>query len=118
MSSSRLTNYLRTHRKRARLSQDEVAFLLGSRSAARISRHERCRQTPNLRTLIAYELLFRTPIRELYSGASDEVEHNLRNRLRLLVLRLTRAGRRQITARKLETLRTLLDEEAPAYHTP
>src|SRR5437867_3300702 len=64
MPSSRLTNYLRMYRKRAHLSQDEVAFLLGSRSGARVSRYERCRQTPNLRTLLAYEFLFRTPIRE------------------------------------------------------
>src|SRR5881227_3237850 len=54
MTITRLPNYIRTYRKRSCLTQDEVAFLLGSKSGASVSRHERFKQTPDLQTLLAY----------------------------------------------------------------
>jgi transcriptional regulator with XRE-family HTH domain len=104
MSPRRLPNYLRTHRKRAHLTQEEVAFILGGESGARISRHERRRQNPNLRTLLAYEILFRTPIRELYGGVAADVEKGLAKRARLLLQKLAKAGKRYLAARKIDSL--------------
>lgn len=113
MSSPQLPNYLRTHRKRACLSQEEVAFLLGSTSDARISRHERSAQTPNLRTLLGYELLFRTPIRELYGGVASEVDESLRGRARRLLGKLARLRPCALSARKIETLLAFLRSAPP-----
>ncbi len=101
MHRSSLPNYLRTYRKRACLSQEEMAFLIGFKSGARICRYEGCRQTPNLRTLLAYEFLLRTPIRELYGGVAEEVERGVRKRVRLLIRRLTKPKPCRGTERKL-----------------
>jgi hypothetical protein len=92
-----------------------VAFLLGSKSGARISRYERFHQAPNLKSLLAYELLFRTPIRELYSGLSDEVEDDLKERGRVLLRKLAKAEPDQVSSHKLNILRALLDGEDQAY---
>jgi len=110
MPTSRLPNYIRTYRKRAGLTQGEVAFLLGSKSGARISRHERFKQTPDLQTLLAYEMLFRTPLRGLFSGTHQKVEQKLRHRIRLLIRKLTQAARGRRIRRKLEILTGYLEE--------
>ena len=74
MSSRKLQNYLRTHRKRRGLSQGDVAFLLGSPTGARVSRYERFRRQPTLQTAFAYEVIFGIPARELFAGLFEEVK--------------------------------------------
>ena len=54
--SHKLQNYLRTYRKRSGLSQDEVAFLLGCQTGAKVSRYEPFARKPSLETLFAYEV--------------------------------------------------------------
>ncbi|MEI6786307.1 MAG: hypothetical protein WCQ21_35960 [Verrucomicrobiota bacterium] len=88
-----------------------MAFLLGSKSSANVSRHERFKQIPDLPTLLAYELLFRTPVRGLFSNAHQEIEKKLRNRIRLLIRKLIRAGNGRRIAKKIETLTAYLGEE-------
>jgi transcriptional regulator with XRE-family HTH domain len=116
MPTSRLPNYIRTYRKRACLTQEEVAFILGSKSSASVSRHERFKQTPDLQTLLAYEMLFRTPVRNLFSSAHQEVEQKLRQRIRLLIRKLTRGGNGRRIAKKVETLTAYLGEHVSLGH--
>jgi transcriptional regulator with XRE-family HTH domain len=80
----KLNNYLKTHRKRASLSQDEVAFLVGTSGGAKVSRYERARRVPSLETAFAYEALFGVPARELFAGVYETVERGLRGRAQRL----------------------------------
>lgn len=116
MPTSRLPNYIRTYRKRACLTQEEVAFILGSKSSASVSRHERFKQTPDLQTLLAYEMLFRTPVRSLFSSTHEEVAQKLRRRIRLLIRKLTSARHGRRVAKKIETLAGYLGEPASVGH--
>jgi hypothetical protein len=50
MPQRKLPNYLRTYRRRACLSQDEVAYVLGCRSGSKISRYENCSRLPTPET--------------------------------------------------------------------
>jgi transcriptional regulator with XRE-family HTH domain len=111
MPASPLPNYIRTYRKRSCLTQEEVAFLLGSKSSANVSRHERFKQTPDLQTLLAYEVLFGTPVRNLFSSTHQEVEQKLRKRIRLLIRKLIRAGDGRRIAKKIEALTAFLGEQ-------
>jgi transcriptional regulator with XRE-family HTH domain len=111
MPNARLPNYIRTYRKRACLTQEEVAFILGSKSSARISRHERFKQTPDLQTLLAYEMLFQTPVSKLFSSTHQDVAQKLRRRIRLLIRKLTRAGHGRRISKKIESLTAFLREE-------
>jgi transcriptional regulator with XRE-family HTH domain len=88
MPVSKLPNYLRAHRKRLGLSQQQVAFLLGCRSGAKVSRYERFTREPTLRTAFACEVIFHTPARELFAGIYEEVEHETERRARILARRL------------------------------
>ena len=96
MPASKLPNYIRTYRKRSCLTQEDVAFILGSKSSANVSRHERFKQTPDLQTLLAYEMLFRTPVRHLFGRTHQEVEKKLKHRIRLLVRKLLRVHPRSL----------------------
>lgn len=111
MTNPRLPNYIRMNRRRAHLTQKEVAFLIGSQTSANVCRHERSEQTPNLQTLLAYEILFRTPVRNLYGGVHQEVEERLMNRIRLLLQKLSRSGHDRTKAIKIEILNDFLREQ-------
>jgi DNA-binding XRE family transcriptional regulator len=104
MTKQKLHNYLRPYRRRAALSVDEVAFLLGSRSGAKVSRHERGRREPNLKTALAYEVIFQTCARELFAGVFVEMEARVRERTRMLIRRLQQKPHTPAVAEKLQFL--------------
>lgn len=85
MSSHKLENYLRTYRKRLGLTQNEVSYLLGCRSGAKVSNYERFARQPNLKTALAYEVILAVPVRELFAGTCERVERQVRPRMRTLL---------------------------------
>ena len=105
--SSPLESYLKTYRRRSGLSQDEIAFLLGCRSGAKVSRYEHRVRRPTLETALAYEAIFRVSAKELFAGLYQKVEKNAQSRARLLAKKLNVSGLDYITVRKLAVLRTL-----------
>jgi transcriptional regulator with XRE-family HTH domain len=107
----RITSYLRTHRKRGGLTQDEMAFLLGSHSGTKISRFEHLARHPNLETALACQVVFGVPAHELFPGIYAEVEKIVIERARLLSEEL-KARREQDRARlrKLAILRAIMTE--------
>ncbi len=106
--STRLPNYLKTYRRRAALSQDEVAFLLGCRTGAKVSRYEHMARRPSLETAWGYEVLFGAPERELFAGGYEKVEDDIRKRARALADKLGASRRDRLTLRKLETLQAIV----------
>src|SRR5256885_6196067 len=71
MATHRPENWLGTYRKRAGLPQREVAFLVGCRNGAQVSRYEKRRRLPPLRTALACEAAFGVPVSELFAGLRD-----------------------------------------------
>jgi transcriptional regulator with XRE-family HTH domain len=84
----RILSYLRTNRKKGGLTQDEMAFLIGCQSGAKISRFERLARQPNLETALACQVVFGIPAHELFPGMFAEVEKIVTERARLLSGRL------------------------------
>ena len=117
MPCHKLPNYLRSYRKRAGLSQDEVAFLLGCQSSAHVSRYEHFKRVPSLRTVLAYKVIFKTPTNELFAGAYQRVEQAVRRRARRLAARLSTARATPRTARKLVFLKTIMAAPAEVQHS-
>src|SRR2546428_10823137 len=113
MASHRLPNYLKTYRKRAGLSQDEVAFLLGCRSGAKVSRYERLARRPSLETAFAYEAVFGVPARDLFAGVYEKVESDIVKRARVLAGKLTAAKPDRVMLRKLQSLKAMNSAPEP-----
>ena len=72
--SERLLNYIAALRKQAGLSQLQLAKLLGYRDKTAVSTHERLRSLPPLTIAIAYSVVFRKPVSEIFAGLTDLVE--------------------------------------------
>jgi transcriptional regulator with XRE-family HTH domain len=118
MASSQLPNYLRTHRKRLGLSQDDVAYLLGAVSGAKTSRYERFSREPGFRSALACEVVFQKPIRELFAGLYEQIEREVAVRAKELVLKTgsTKSGKH--TARKRETLERIAASKSKKPRNP
>lgn len=105
MTNSSCDNYLRAHRKKSGLSQNEVAIILGCDDGGVVSRHEHSRNFPPLPFAVAYEVMFHAPISEIFRGLHETVERTVEGRLSDLERELEgRDGRGRhaaITAKKL-----------------
>jgi transcriptional regulator with XRE-family HTH domain len=66
-------NKLLMARKKAGLGQKSVAWLLSNRSASAISGYEHGRTLPTLRTALKLEIIYGTPVSELYAPLRQEV---------------------------------------------
>ena len=104
---SQLSNFLRTYRKRSGFSQVEVAFLLGVHDGPKVCWHERYAGRPSLRNGLAYEVIFRTPARQLFKGMYQKVEQDVERRAAVLKNRLSKAKPSRTIARRLAALETI-----------
>lgn len=103
----KLPNYLRAFRKRAGLSQKELAFLFDDETQSSVCKHEHGRE-PDLRYLLAYEYIFRTSCQELFAGAYQKVGQRVLAKARTLHGSLSRRPHTPERARKITFLKNLL----------
>ncbi|SRR6266404_5792024 len=99
--SEPLGNYIRAHRKKAGLSQRELAQLVGYCDQGVISKHEQLLTLPPLVVAIGYCVAFRIPIRTLFAGVHEAVEEMVERRVTELQQELqARAGQSAVDAQK------------------
>ena len=67
-------SFVRAHRRRWGLSQNELAILLGIASSTTVSRIERSVRRPTTTVLVACCILFGLPAPELFSSLHEEIE--------------------------------------------
>jgi transcriptional regulator with XRE-family HTH domain len=108
MPRTKLDNYLRSYRRRAGLSQDVVAELLGSHSGTRVSRYERRTRTVPLEAALALEAVVRTPISDLFVGRFQEIRKSVKRRARKIANRITLLPHSPSRSRALEALAAIL----------
>lgn len=78
-------NYLKMHRKNARLNQSDIAFLMNMQDESVISRWEQGQRTPNIFILTLYHLLFDTPVHSLYAREKETFSIVIVDRMKLLI---------------------------------
>jgi transcriptional regulator with XRE-family HTH domain len=108
MASPKLPNYLRASRKRLGLSQEEVAYLLGVQSGAKLSRYEGFNREPSLETALALELIYGKPAHDLFGGLSHKIEHDVAKRAKALLRKYRKKTRTPATSHKIETLAAII----------
>jgi transcriptional regulator with XRE-family HTH domain len=102
--SQPLQNYLRTYRRRAGLSQAEVALLFGWLSGAHVSEHEHFARQASLETAFVFEVILGAPASELFRGVFQKVEKETRQRAEILAQELRQAKPGRAITRKLSLL--------------
>ena len=103
-----LRTYLKMYRKRAGFTHGDVAFLLGAMSGSTVSRHERTRRLPVLRTALMYEFILDATVRDLYEGVFREAQVQVRERARGLYASLKKQPQTAERDHKLIVLQRLL----------
>jgi DNA-binding XRE family transcriptional regulator len=105
MKQPHLASRVRSHRKRAGLSQKDLARIVGL-AEARISRHERFGIVPPLAVALSYEAAFGVAVRDLYPRLYEDITQGVEAELVAMETELqgmTAKGRRATSvARKLE----------------
>ena len=107
MRICKFSNYLKTYRKRSHLTQHEMAFLLGDKSAAKISRYENIVRSPKLKALLSYSIVFGISITEIFAEESREISKATRERAQSLLDKFSEKPSNPIMARKISFLKTL-----------
>lgn len=107
----RQLNLLRSHRKRSALSQDEVAFLLGSQNGSKVSRYEQLTRKPELETALAYEIIFNCPVSELFPELFEKVKAAVKERANTLAKRVLQASSKSLLSRKRKSVSNIINEE-------
>lgn len=68
------THNLRMYRKRARLIQEDIAFICAMTDWANVSRMENGMRKPSLEILLVYHFLFDMPIEEMFEDVGNKVK--------------------------------------------
>lgn len=112
--SQKIYNYIRSHRKRAGLDQEELAFLLGCQCGTKVSRYENFSREPNIQTVFACQAVFQIEARTLFPGMYTKVEHKVITRARMLHTILRKKGDDVSASHKLAFLEELIANEVPS----
>ncbi len=114
----RMHNYLRTYRKRAGLTQDEMTQLLGCQSGTKVSRYERLSRKPNLETAFACQVIVGIPAHELFPGVYKEVEILTKKRVQELSEKLVATQSSPVGDYKMRMLSNIISPNAvePSQH--
>ena len=107
MAYKRLSSYLRTFRKRSGLTQKELAFLIGAKSGAQLSRFERLKRLPPTEAFIALIIIFKKAPHELFPHLHDKLLKLVHLRARKLHEELQGDGH-MATKDKLDALEEVL----------
>ncbi|MGO8754728.1 MAG: helix-turn-helix transcriptional regulator [Gallionellaceae bacterium] len=106
--SSLVNSYLRTHRRKWALTQKELAFLLGQKSSAHVSRLEQGKRIPSSEVVLACEVLFGTTPRNFFPKLYVDIEKAVLARAATLCERLDKETSKS-AMRKKEFLSSILN---------
>ena len=102
-----MPHYLRRYRLRAALTQKEMAHLLGCQSSATVCQYEAGKREPDLRTALAYQVVFGLPVDALFPGIHREVEQEVLIRAGRLSEQLTGAQGTPALSHKRKAVRSI-----------
>ena len=80
MEDKNTTNRLVLYRKRMRLSQKQVAAILGLRNASILSNYERGTSRPSLERALALETIYRVPVAFLFPELYERIRARVREK--------------------------------------
>jgi DNA-binding XRE family transcriptional regulator len=108
-----MPHYVRRYRMRAALTQKEMAHLLGCQSPATVCQYEARKREPDLRTALAYQVVFGMPVDELFPGIHREVEQEVLIRADRLSEQLTAAKDAPALSHKRKAVGSILATKEP-----
>ena len=99
---------LRSQRKNSGLTQEDIAALIGALSASQVSRHESGEREPDLRTALAYRIIFDAPIKHLLPKLYRDIAQRFTREQRRLAERLKESTDGLHVMHRVEHLRQMV----------
>ncbi len=115
--SQPLKNYIRSARKRAGLSQGDLASLLGGRGGKLVSRYELFQREPMLPMALAFESALGVPVNELFKGLAETARQTALRRAKVMELQLRNKPATRATERKRQSLRRIIERSSDEVST-
>jgi transcriptional regulator with XRE-family HTH domain len=106
---TKFSNYLRANRKRLGLSQEDVAYLLGADSGAKVCRYEQFVREPSLKTALACEAVFQKTTRELLPELYHKIARDVVKRAKALLRKTERLPPGRQRDRKCKALHHIIN---------
>lgn len=101
-------HYLKSYRRCTGFSQSDVARLIGISSHWSVSRHERSGRPVTLRTALAYEVIYRRPVADIFGGTHTVIRTAVVERAKALLSELPATGNPIRDAQRKESLHAIL----------
>ncbi len=108
------SHFLRSYRRYTGFSQNDVARLIGASSHWSVSRHERSGRPVTLWTALAYELIYRRPVADIFGGTHALIRTAVVRRANALLNDLPPTGNPIRDAQRKESLHAILVLHAAA----
>lgn len=99
---------LRSQRRQSGLTQEDLADLVGVLSASQISRHESGEREPDLRSALAYRIIYDVPIKHLLPKLYRSIAAEVDQRASALAEKLRESGDGLHVAHRVEYLHQLI----------
>lgn len=102
---------LRTYRKQlSTLTQEDIANLLGTKSASQIVRHETNQISPQLEIALLYEILFKIPVARFFPNHKQTLIKRLKIRIPNLIDELKCLDANDLVNKKIACLQSVLSD--------
>ncbi len=115
MEDKKFLNYAKTHRKKAGLSQNELAYLFGDKSTSFILKTERGNELPSLSRALSYQILFDVQADQMFAELSKSIADMVFKRITHLTGNLEKQPQTASVERKLEFLNSAARNIATNY---
>jgi len=90
---------------------------MGARGGAKISSYEGFTRLPNLKTALAFEVIYGKPMNELFAGLREGVARDIQNRAKVLRHRVTFQGNDARTAKRRAAVSAIVSPESVTINT-
>ena len=85
-------NHIWKHRKRAKLGQKNIAYLLGHSGGTEFSKWEAGKRLPNLQNALKLSYIFQTPVESLFSDLYRDLGEEVEERRKSLPKEVKRSN--------------------------
>lgn len=108
-------NYLRWHRRKSHLTQEDLIFILGVKDKSQVSRWEKGERKPDIYTLLSYHLLFGIPIEEMFGRQKNTLTESISKKIAERISFLKENGPDGIGLKRIAFLGDALSRLSPNF---
>jgi hypothetical protein len=83
---------------------------MGAYNGSKVSRYEQLTREPELRTALAYEVIFKCPVSELFPGLFKKVKAVVQERAKVLAKRVLQGSSKPLLAQKRKSVANIISE--------